>query len=62
MMKLVELKLKAIVSSVTQDPEDLSKLSDKVLRCLNNPKDDSRTSMNPFFFKVKYELDRNYKF
>ena len=31
MMKQVGLKLKTIVSSVPQDPEDLSKLSDKVL-------------------------------
>ena len=41
MMKQVGLKLKTIVSSVSQDPEDLAKLSDKVLGCLYNPKEDA---------------------
>ena len=41
MMKQVELKLKTIVSSVSQDQEALSKLSDKVLGCLYNPKKDT---------------------
>ena len=35
------MKLKTIVSSVSQDQEDLSKLSDKVLGCLYNPKEDT---------------------
>ena len=34
MMKKVGLKIKTIVSSVSQDQEALSKLSDKVLGCL----------------------------
>ena len=41
MLKQVELKIKTIVSSVSQDPEDLAKLSDKVLGCLYNPKEDT---------------------
>ena len=41
MMKQVGLKLKTIVSSVSQDQEALSKLSDKVLGCLYNPKEDT---------------------
>ena len=41
MMKQVRLKLKTIVSSVSQDQEDLSKLSDKVLGCFYNPKEDA---------------------
>ena len=41
MMKKVRLKLKTIVSSVLQDPEDLSKLSHKVLGCLYNKKEDT---------------------
>ena len=41
MMKQVGLKLKTIVSSVSQDPEDLAKLSNKVLGCLYNPKEDA---------------------
>ena len=40
MMKKVGLKLKTIVSSVSQDQEALSKLSDKILGCLYDPKDD----------------------
>merc|ERR1712089_32768 len=40
MMKKVGLKLKTIVSSVSQDQEALSKLPDKVLGCLYDPKDD----------------------
>ena len=40
MLKQVGLKIKTIVSSVSQDPEDLAKLSDKVLGCLFNPKED----------------------
>ena len=35
------MKLKTIVSSVSQDPEDLSMLSEKVLGCLYNPKEDA---------------------
>merc|ERR1711873_27234 len=51
MMKQVGLKLKTIVSSVSQDQEALSKLSDKVLGCLYDPKDDLigvKFSFNPF--------------
>ena len=40
MMKKVRLKLKTIVLSVSQDQEALSKLSDKVFRCLYDPKND----------------------
>ena len=40
MLKQVGLKIKTIVSSVSQDPEDLAKLSNKVLGCLYNPKED----------------------
>ena len=40
MLKQVGLKIKTIVSSVSQDPEDLAMLSDKVLGCLYNPKED----------------------
>ena len=39
-MKKVGLKLRTIVSSVSQDQEALSKLSNNVLRCPYNPKDD----------------------
>ena len=41
MMKQDGLKLKKIISSVSQDQEDLSKLSNKVLGCLYNPKEDA---------------------
>ena len=41
MLKQVGLKIKTIVSSVSQDPEDLAKLSNKVLGCLYNPKEDA---------------------
>ena len=34
MLKQVGLKIKTIVSSVSQEPEDLAKLSKKVLGCL----------------------------
>ena len=40
MLKQVGLKIKTIVTSVSQDPEDLAKLSDKVLGCLYNPRED----------------------
>ena len=39
MLKQVGLKIKTIVSSVSQDPEDLAMLSDKLLGCLYNPKE-----------------------
>ena len=39
MMKKVGLKLKTIISSVSQDQEALSKLSNKILGCLYDPKD-----------------------
>merc|ERR1712240_323595 len=40
MMRRVRLKLKTIVLSISQDQEALSKLSDKVLGCLYDPKND----------------------
>ena len=40
MLKQVGLKIKTIVSLVSQEPEDLAKLSDKVLGCLYNPRED----------------------
>ena len=40
MLKQVGLKIKMIVSSVSQEPEDLAKLSNKVLGCLYNPRED----------------------
>ena len=40
MLKQVGLKIKKLVTSVSQDPEDLTKLSDKVLGCLYNPRED----------------------
>merc|ERR1712240_689883 len=40
MLKQVGLKIKTIVSSVSQEPEDLAKLSNKVLGCLYNPRED----------------------
>ena len=50
MMRKVGLKLKTIISSVSQDQEALSKLSDKVLGCLYDPKNDLigvKFSFNP---------------
>ena len=40
MLKQVGLKIKMIVTLVSQEPEDLAKLSDKVLGCLYNPRED----------------------
>ena len=40
MFKQVGLKIKMIVSSVSQEPEDLTRLSDKVLGSLCNPRED----------------------
>ena len=40
MFKQVGLKIKTIVTFVSQEPEDLAKLSDKVLGCLHNPRED----------------------
>ena len=40
MLKQVGLKIKTIVSMVSQEPEDLAKLSDKVLGWLYNPRED----------------------
>ena len=50
MMKKVGLRLKTIISSISQDQEALSKLSNKVLRCLYDPKKDligMKFSFNP---------------
>ena len=50
MMKKVRLKLKTIVSSISQDQEALSKLSDKVIGCLYDPKNNPigvKFSFNP---------------
>merc|ERR1712240_260526 len=41
MMNQVRLKHKTIIFSVLRDPEDLAKLSNKVLGCLYNPKEDA---------------------
>ena len=41
MMIQFRLKLKTIGSLVSQDPEDLAKLSNKVLECLYNTKEDA---------------------
>ena len=40
MLKQVGLKIKTIVTLVSQEPEDLAKLSDKGLGCLYNPRED----------------------
>ena len=40
MLKQVGLKIKTIVSLVSQEPEDLAKLSDKVSGSLCNPRED----------------------
>ena len=40
MLKQVGLKIKMIVTLVSQEPEYLAKLSDKVLGCLYNPEKD----------------------
>ena len=40
MLKQVGLKIKTIVTLVSQEPKDLAKLTDKVLGCLYNPRED----------------------
>ena len=62
MMKKVRLKLKTIVLSISQDQEAFSKLSDKVLGCLYDPKNNLigvKFSFNPSKKKkgAKVKLD-----